>query len=246
MYTDLYVNTLMQKGGLVGNLVSFKTDKAFTDLLSSSSWSLLAEETQKMWDKRDAGVRGSGKTVFSPFVEKVHKLSNPSELKGVFDDFVTRTESGTAQLLGCAPEYVGIPMTSQYQDKGMTADRIGESFDSDAQYLSDIYYGFLNRFIKEKLGCDDIIIVAGGAYKTRAVAAAQYGKYMADMGCVITVDEYRMDVLHMEPFGGELGRRLLRTVAAGIVMEDGPELMGDTIIAMKGWTNHTVDSVKVY
>lgn len=209
MFASLFNNTVFQKGGMIGSIVSLKNVEPNT-LINEKSFSLLADAVQSKFERRYGGVRGAGQIIISPYVDKVHPLMKLGEMDASFQALTVMTDRKVAQLLCCAPEKIGIPMTSQYQDKGLVADRIAESFDNNVLYLSGIFDNWVNvDIIADKMNFKDVNIQSGGAYKAQSVAAGQYGVHLAATGGVITRDEYRVDVLKKEPFGGDIGRQLL-------------------------------------
>lgn len=248
MYADLYNSTVFQKGGMIGNIISLKTDPN-NSLINEKNWSLLADTVQAKFDKRYGGVRGAGQNVISPWVEKVFNLSKPGDMDGTHRWYTDATDRKVAMLLGCSPERIGVPITSQYQDKGLVADRVTELFDNKVNYLANICYDLCNKVLQDN-GIKGVMITSGGAYKSTAVAASQFGLQIAQIGGVMTVDEYRVNVLKMEPWGGELGNRLLYQGAAAGDMSapvQGPDLpVGKMRQITKGWVPHTVDQIKGY
>lgn len=210
MFASLFNNTVFQKGGMVGNIISLKGMEG-NSLINENNYSLLADAVQARFQKQHGGVQGAGQTIISPFVDKVFKLMNVGEMDGTHQNMTAATDRKVALLLGCAPERIGIPITSQYQDKGLTSDRVTEAFDNNAYYLASIVDDFLTEVVRASTGAHDIIIRPGSAHKANALAAAQYGDLMAKFGGM-TYDEYRIDVLKREPWGGELGNRIMSTM----------------------------------
>lgn len=249
MFASVYNNTLFQKGGMVGHLIALKSDPKAA--INERGQSLVAEIMQAKWDKRFAGVRGTGQTILSPMIENLFRMSVPGEMDGTHQHLIDNVDRKAALLLGVSPERIGVPITSQYQDKGLTSDRVIEAFDNNVSYLSGIAYAFFTQVLHQQMDMTDIIITSGGAYKTMAVAAAQYAKLLAESGGVITVDEFRTMVLKLPAFGGELGGRLLdvsvNRKADSVPAEQGPGIPDTRYMQrLKGMTCHTWQDIQTY
>lgn len=248
IFAALFNATVFQKGGMIGSIVSLKTQEN-NQIVNENNYNLLAEAVQAKFEKRYAGVRGAGQMLISPYVDKVFKLMSIGEMDGSWKNLTEATDRKVSQLLCCAPEKIGIPMTSQYQDKGLVADRIAESFDNNVYMLSTIVDDFINTVIVNLLGITDVKIRSGGAYKANSVAAGQYGESMAKIGAM-TLDEYRVDILKRDPWGGELGRRILGQIVLKEgdqrVIELGPPLPDYQFAGAKRLVKHYPKQIAFY
>ena len=257
MQADLYNHTLFHRGGLVGNIIGLKSNPGGATG-NTDQWSILCDAIQARFDKQWGGTQGAGANILSPMVENVFRLTKPSDLDTPHKWYVDRVDARVAKVLGCAPERLGIPVTSQYQDKGLTADRITESFDNNTAYLSNIVYGFFNTILKQA-GFLDVYICSGAAYKARALAAAQYGEAISKYG-VMTKNEFRTGVLKMPAWPSEYGDVIMnrdpidRNVestpnqTAEPVPQDGYSVTRVSTKAMpkSEWITHTAEQVKAY
>lgn len=264
IFASLFNQTVFQKGGMIGSIVSMKHPDP-SSLLNDRNFSLLADTVQARFEKQRGGIKGAGQILISPFVDKVFKLMNLGEMDGSFKTMTEATDRKIAQLLCCAPEKIGIPISSQYQDRGQVSDRISEAFDNEVAYLCEIVDRWINSLITKLTGIEDVKIVSGGAYKSQAVAAAEYILTVSKAGGLLTRDEGR-EILKREPFGGEMGRELLdnsdsriknvittsssptggTTSTGGIPpAEIGPPLPNYTM-AKKSWVVHTWDEVSQF
>lgn len=216
MFASIFNNTAFQKGGLIKAIISIEPPPTnFDSVVNPNIVFDFVKKLQEMYQRQFSGVRGALQLMFSPMVKDVHNLISPKDLEGIYKETNDRTAMKAAVVLGCTPERIGIPRQSQYQNNALVDDSVSLSFDNNQYYLVGIVDDYINNVLIPRLfGTNEIYIQASGEYGSISTSAAEFGAAIAQLGAkVITVDEFRVKVLHWEPLGGELGGKFLGDLA---------------------------------
>lgn len=210
MYASVYSNTVFQKGGLLKAIVSVDQMEN-ANVLNENTYFDISKKLQQLYERQYSGVRGAAQLLFTPLVKGVHNLMNPKDLEGAHQQTSERTATRTSMLLGCPPERIGVARTSQYQNITLIDDSVALAFDNHNYYLTGIVDEYINReLIQGVLGVNDIKLQSSGEYGSISKTAAEFGKLIAEMGAdVMTVNEFRVKVLHFEPLDGPEGDRFI-------------------------------------
>jgi hypothetical protein len=252
MFATAYNNGLFQSGGLTSNVLTIRPELIDKGIIKEGN-SVIAELAQLKWDKTVGGLKGAGKTIISPIIDKNIKLVQPGELDGTHKHLVEQTDKRCCLLQGVSPDMLHQPISSQYQDKGLTANRVEEAFDAHVWYLSSIVYSFFTRVLQEKLGVYDIIVTAGGSFKQSSKNGAEWVDLLTQNNGVITRDEARM-VLKLPTVGGEEGRQWVQPPAPALKegeaqpdVGEGPDVPVTRFLhRTKGITVHPGHIIKTY
>jgi hypothetical protein len=208
----IYNNNVMAKGGLLS--VVFRLRKPENGQWNDRSSMNLAETFTKWLERRFGGIRNSGQMAFIPMVEGVDVLNKIGEMDAAWTNLDDKTAIKTAGLLGVFPERIGVVRKSQYENKQAVDDYMSLSFDNNNYYVTDLVDEYLTRtIIKEGMGIDNVKIQASGEFSSVTKTAAEVGKLISEMGAdVMTVNQFRTDIMHISPLDGELGERFLGEV----------------------------------
>lgn len=219
MFASLYGVTMFKKGGLIRAIVGMK-DIQSSGVITDNNFLDFLHNIQLWFEKLYGGLRGAGEVVFTPNIEGVYNLVNPKDIEGAHARTSDKTASKVCELLGCPPERIGIPTTSQYQNATQVNDTIALSFDNNNYYLCGIVDNYINnKIIKEILKEDKIKIQMSGEFGSLTKVQAEFAKIISEAGALtVTVDEFRTKCLHWEPLGGELGAKFLGELAMEIEM----------------------------
>lgn len=245
LHAGVYNNTLMQKGGLLQALVSL--DKIESTLINDKAYLQLAQAMQKYFDKRFSGIRSGGSLAFSPNIKNVYQLNKIAEMDGAYKTLSEKAEHATCSALGVPPERIGLSRTSQYQNNSLIDDSVTLSFDNSLYFLLKIVDKYINDVVlPQHLGITNIKLHAKGEFSSISKTAAEFAKYVSEIGAPsMSVDEFRVRVLHWEPIGGTLGRTLLGTV---IQSKDamGNPVLTDGILAPDSLNSQIEPMLKAY
>lgn len=206
----IYNNNVMQKGGLLSVVFRLKDPKN-SDLINDKVSFGLADEFTKWLERRFGGIRGAGQLAFIPMVEGVDVLNKVGEMDSAWTNLDHKTAQKVALLFGVPPERIGVARTSQYENKELVTDALALSFDNNNYYVTNIVDEYLTKvIIKDGLGIDNVKIEMAGEFSAISKVAAEVGQMIAAMGTdVMTVDQFRQDLMHIEPLGGEEGKKYL-------------------------------------
>lgn len=216
LHAAIYNANVMRKGGLLS--VVFRLREVQGD--DESNPISLASELTKWFQKSFGGTNHSGQYAFLPFTEGVDVLNKVGEMDSAWNNLDDRVAIKASGLLGVFPERIGIMRTSQYQNKQAVDDTMSLSMDNANYYVTNIVDEYLtNYIIKDKLGYDNVALRASGDFSAMTLTQAQAGREVSEQGAdVMTVDEYRIKVLHLPPLGGELGGKFLGAVTRAAAM----------------------------
>lgn len=228
MHSSVYNNTLMQKGGLIQAVIAL--GKMETSSINDKTSIQTALAMQKYLDKRFSGVRAGGGLAVIPNVENIHILNKIQEMDTAFKNQNNLAELRVCSSYGVPPERIFKPRGSQYRNTVEIADSTALAFDNRIFYLVKKIDEYINtKIIQEYLGIRGIRLQQRGEFNslTKTVAEVAAALAQAKAG-LMSVDEFRVRLLHFEPFGGELGRVLI-----GSMVEDPVtgQLMLPTILA---------------
>lgn len=217
MYASIYANMMFQKGGLVRAIVSLGDSKDSPDDVTSLNQNVglhFAQEIYELFSRQYSGTRGANQLTFLPNVKNVFPITNPKDLEGPYKETSDRTAMKVCQLLGVTPRGIGIHIFSQYENKTQTEDAEALGSDNHRYYILNIVdYYINNTILKNYLGIDDVELKFSGEYSSTSKNAAEFGKFISDMGCdVVTVDEFRARAMHWEPLGGAEGAKFVGNV----------------------------------
>lgn len=241
LQASIYNNNVMQKGGLLSVVFRLKNPDGSNGQIISDKVSLnLADEFTKWLERRFGGIRGSGQIAFIPMVEGVDVLNKIGEMDNAWSNLDDKVAIKSCGLLGLFPERIGIMRTSQYQNKQTVDDSMSLSMDNNNYYVQDLVDEYLTRvIIKEGLGIDNVKIQASGEFSATTKTSAEVGKIISEMGAdVMSVDEFRVKVMHLEPLGGELGAKFLGQVTREAAMQKANN-SGSNLTKAVGKLNHT-------
>jgi hypothetical protein len=214
----IYNNNVMSKGGLLS--VVFRLAKPEGGQWNDRSSMNLADTFTKWLERRFGGIRSSGQFAFIPMIEGVDVLNKIGEMDAAWTNLDDKTATKTAGLLGVFPERIGIVRKSQYENKQAVDDYMSLSFDNNNYYVTDLVDEYLTRtIIKEGMGIDNVKIQASGEFSSVTKTAAEVGKLISEMGAdVMTVNQFRTDIMHISPLDGELGEKFLGEVTREAAM----------------------------
>lgn len=207
---SIYNNNVMAKGGLLSVIVRMKNALDGTIVNDRNSFKL-ADELTKWLERRFGGIRGAGQLAFIPGTDGVDVLNKVSEMDGAWGKLDASVGTKVSLLHGLSPERIGLPMTSQYENKMMITNTMALSFDNNSWYYqSEVDNYITEEVIKNGLGIDNVRLESAGKFSSISLVAAEVGDLIANMGVdIVTVDEFRVDYLHVNPVGGELGKKYL-------------------------------------
>lgn len=213
MYASQYSHTMFKKGGLLKALVSLDQMED-PSVINDGLFGEMVERIQEIYERTYSGVKGSGGLMFLPGVHSVHNLVNPKDLEGAHKESMDSCAMRTAEVLGCSPERIGLSRSSQYQNQALIDDSVALSFDNNQYYLVELAHNYVNRVIlNQYLNVDDLMIHPAGEYGSVSKTASEFGMNIAQMGCdVMTVNEFRMKVLHWEPLEGPDGEEYIGNI----------------------------------
>jgi len=193
-------NTIFQKGGLIGWLISLENPKDADGIPTarSSDW---VKEVQAQFDFLHAGAKAGHGVLAMNNIKDVHQMMKPGELDANYLEGKDHTAKMVSTLLGVPSEKIGIPRstTAQYQPS-LVENVVNAQFDATINRLTSKIDGFLNQqILVNLLGIQDIKIVPSGRYGALTLAAAQTINFLATTGKIITVNEAREKILGWEP-----------------------------------------------
>lgn len=206
----LYNNTVMQKGGLIRGVLALSAPDD-GHIINEESYVDYASKMQLLINKKFSGVRGAGGLLAMFGIDNFFDLNKIGEIDGIYQKSSDRTAGRTALLHGIPPERLGIHNSSQYQNNAQVTDSMSLSTDNNQYYLTTLVSNYINeKILKERLGIEDITISAAGEFGSVSKLAAEFGKFIAQMGCdSVTVNEFREKVLHWEPLPTALGDKFV-------------------------------------
>lgn len=249
LQASIYNNNLMSKGGLLSVLIGMK-DPASGQIVNDQSLFRKADELSKWLERRFGGIRGSGQLAFIPNIDSVNVLNKVSDMDGAWRYLDQSTASKVALQYGLSPERIGLPKTSQYQNKDMVIETMSLSVDNNQYYYQSVVDEYLtNLIIKDKLGRDDIVIESSGEFSSFSKVAAEVGQIVANFGVdAMTVDEWRTTIMHIKPLGGDLGSKFLGEVLRKEMMMQGSseatKALGPSKILIPEYLDYRSDLVK--
>lgn len=214
LHSSVYNNTLMQKGGLIQAIVAMKDiDES---VINDKTYMQLAVSMQKYFDKRFSGVRGAGQIAFSPNIQAVYPLTKVQEMDGAYKTLRESCALNTCAVMGVPPERAGLQRGSQYRNEAEVSDTVNLSFDNRIAYLLNITDSYISdTILQEYLKLDGVRIHQRGEFNSLTKTSAEVlEKIGRSNSAVMTTDEFRTRYLHMEPWGGELGRMLVGSLLA--------------------------------
>lgn len=230
----IYNNNLMQKGGLLKVLIGMK-EPALGNIVNDKVQLNLAEEFQKWAERRFGGVRSAGQMAFIPMLDSVHILNKISEMDAAWTKLDDKTASKTSLLYGLYPERIGLARTTQYENKVLVTNDLALSLDNNNYYVQNIVDEYITRtVILEGMGIDNVKIQASGDFSAISKTAADTGLAIAQMGVdAVTVDEWRVEYMHVDPLGGELGQKFLGEFLRKIPPKGSPQLSQSDLDAIR-------------
>lgn len=213
LQASIYNNNLMAKGGLLSVLIRMANPKD-GQIVNDSSVFKKADELSKWLERRFGGIRGSGQLAFIPGVEGVDVLNKVGDMDGAWQYLDRSTASKVALQFGLSPERIGLPKTSQYQNKDMVMESMALSADNNFWYSQSLIDDYITEVvIRRQLGIDNVVIESSGEFSSFSKAAAEFGQLVANFGVdTMTVDEWRQSICHIKPLGGDLGQKFLGEV----------------------------------
>lgn len=222
LHSQVYQNTLMQKGGLMRGLFTMAKLSNDKEIINDKTYMELAETLTKYFEKRFGGVQGSGQLGFAPFVEKYIDLNNINAMDGAWEKLNHSTSLETCALFGVPPERVGMQRGSQYKNEAQVADSMTLGFDNELYYTLGIVDDYWNEIIEE-MGFEGIRIEVDGEFSSISVSAAEFGKLISQMGqAIMSVNEFRTKVLKWAPLDSSFGDKMIGELAEA----DIPKAMG--------------------
>jgi hypothetical protein len=206
----IYNNNIMRKGGLLSIIVRMK-DPQNSSIINDKVSLNLADEFSRWMEKRFGGIRGSGGMAFIPSVDGIDVLNKVSEMDAAWVNLDDRTARKTSLCLGVPPERIGILNGSQYKNVTNVTDNLALSFDNNNYYVQDIVDDYLTRvIIQEGMGIDGVRIQGSGEFSAISKIGAEVGLLIAQMGVdVMTVNQFRVEILHIDPLEGPAGDKFL-------------------------------------
>jgi hypothetical protein len=130
LQASIYNNNLMSKGGLLSVLIGMK-DPNSNVVVNDQSLFRKADELSKWLERRFGGIRGAGQLAFIPNIDKVEVLNKVSDMDGAWQYLDKSVSSKVALQHGLSPERIGLPKTSQYQNKDMVIETMSLSCDNN-------------------------------------------------------------------------------------------------------------------
>lgn len=217
----IYNNNVMQKGGLLSVVFRLKSGQDSGVPIADKLQLNLADEFTKWLERRFGGIRNSGQMAFIPMIEGVDILNKIGEMDSAWSNLDESTAIKVCGLLGLFPERIGLTRTSQYENKQLVDDGMSLSMDNNNYYVTDLVDEYLTRIIiKEGLGIDNVAIQASGEFSAITKTASDVGLAISQMGAdVMTVDQFRVEIMHIDPLGGELGQKFLGEVTREAAMQ---------------------------
>jgi hypothetical protein len=141
----------------------------------------------------------------------------------------------------------------------MIDDTMSLSLDNANYYNTNLIDEYLTKLIiRDQLGIDNVHIKASGDFSAITLTQAQVGTQIANLGVdVMTVDEFRIKIMHLAPLGGSLGQEFLGKVLRDALMAKsdsnltkavGPvkHLLPDYRESYASKTIHRLEEIKYY
>lgn len=205
LHAAAYSNTMWQKGGLILGLVSMDNpDNTGINQNESLTWAM---KLQELFARTKAGVKGGGQLMFVPSLKGYFPVTNPKDLEGPYKETGEKTAIKAFELLGCPPEVGGLSRSSQYTNAAATLDFASLSVDNDNYFCAGMTDRYINdRIIKDIMGVEGVYLQQKGEFGAISNVCAEFGLNIAKMGCdIMTVNEFRIRILHWEPLakGGD-------------------------------------------
>ena len=199
MMTMSFNNNVMQKGNLLGKLVSMKAPE--NNEITGGANQDWVRQVQAQFDYIHSGSKaGQGVAVMSG-VEAVHDMTKPGEVELNFRDSRIELDKRICTRTGIPSEKIGIPRsaTAQYQPS-LVENVINAQFDKTVNsYTADSARFFNKYLLQDLLHIYDAKLVPAGRYGAITLAAAQTIKELATAGPITTVNEAREKILGWEP-----------------------------------------------
>lgn len=199
MMTMTFNNNVMQKGNLLGKLVSMKSPEG--DQITGGVGNDWVKQVQAQFDYIHSGTKaGQGVAVISG-VEDVFDMTKPGEVEINFMKSRVELDKRICTRTGIPSEKIGIPRsaTAQYQPS-LVENVINAQFDKTVNSYTTDSARFFNKYLlQDLLDIHDAKLVPAGRYGAITLAAAQTIKELAQAGPITTVNEAREKILGWEP-----------------------------------------------
>lgn len=211
LQASMYNNVVFQKGGLLGMAVLL--EKGPTHV--GNSLSKYAQQLQAELSANHAGARAGFEAVVFENTKDVKVLNDLASLDGAFHKTSDKVAKQIAHVLGVPHEFIGIITNSnqQYHAARLT-DYDAAQFDKSIGELMDAVDYFINTQVLPKVGITDVKIQATRRYNSLARTATQSGLDIGSLYGVMSVNEYRTEILKLPPIeGGDIMLQKLPTTA---------------------------------
>ena len=208
LHSNIYNNTLWQKGGLIKAVVAIEAmqEGGFNE----NTFISLAQKLQEIFSRQYAGVRGAGSLMFTPLVKGVHNIISPKELEGAYSQTNEAIAIEACELMGCPPEVLGLARKSQYENKSAVLDFACMAVDNDNYYVASLVDNYINSVIKNVIKVQGVTIKQSGEFGAVSPSAAEFILQIAQSGTnIVTVNEARTRVLHWEALEDSNGEEYL-------------------------------------
>lgn len=196
-------NTVFQKGGLLGIIVSVKTPES-DDPFSDDELDAV-DDLQDRIDSQFSGAKAGQSVLVSNNVDNVYNVNPIGKLDASFKTLHYEVAKTIATCLGVPPEKIAVSRSDSLQYiPSLVEDSVNTAFDKVLNALTAYVDEFINeKIIKEYLGITDVRIRAGGRYGSLTKNAADVIKTLADAGPIITVNEALEKILGWEPLSSD-------------------------------------------
>lgn len=197
--SQVYQNTVMQKGGLLRGLFVMKELSNGKEIINDKTYIELAETMTKYIEKRFGGIRGSGQLGFAPFVDKFIDLNHIGEMDGAWLNLNKDVALRTCSMFGVPPERIGLERGSQYKNQAEVFDSISLNFDNELYWTVGIVDDYINTLLEE-IGYGDVKVAINGEFSSISLAAGDLLLKISQAAAeAITVDEWRIKVMKWSP-----------------------------------------------
>lgn len=194
---SMYNNLVFQKGGLLGMAVLLEKGP---NAGIGGSLSTFAKNLQSELNANASGARSGFQTVVFENTKDVKILNDLASLDGAFHKTSDKVTKMIAHAMGIPHELMGVVTNAnqQYHAARMT-DYNAAQFDKSINELTDCIDTWINEEVFPLFGLTDVGIQAKKRYNSLARTATQSGLDLGGLYKVMSVNEYRVEVLKRPP-----------------------------------------------
>lgn len=208
---SMYNNMVFQKGGLIGLAILMEANNK--NGIPGTNTMQLGRQIEDELRANHSGARAGYDTIVLSGAKDIKQLNKLADMDGAFHKGSDKCSKQVAHVMGVPHERLGIVTNSSEQYHAASLeDQAALRFDQSIYQVIRVPDKFINTKIFPACGINDVQIRARERYNAftekMAIAIAHLGK----LDGLMSVDEARVDIMHLPPLGGKEGKMPLRVI----------------------------------